>query len=68
MSSTRHEKVYHAARCCQAASLPLTASRLRGPKWACQVEKNGGFFVRLARKQYRQRLLVLQQHLSKNIR
>ncbi len=59
MSSTRHEKVYHAARCCQAASLPLTASRLRGLKWTCQVEnkKIAGFFVRLERKQHGQRLL-----------
>ena len=30
MPSSWHEGVYHAARGCQAASLSLTASRLRG--------------------------------------
>jgi hypothetical protein len=30
-----HEQVYHAAMGCQAASLPLTAHRLRGEKKAC---------------------------------
>ena len=51
MFSTRHEKVYHAAHGCQAASLSLTASRLRGLFWACQVEnkKTAGFFVCLKR-------------------
>src|SRR5437588_4752569 len=38
MFSTRHGEVYHAAHGCQAASLPLTAVRLRGQKKACQVE------------------------------
>ncbi len=47
MSSTRHEQVYHAAHRRQAASLPLTASRLRGLKKACQVEgeKTAGLFA-----------------------
>src|SRR5579863_5698645 len=51
MSSTRHEKVYHATQGCQAATLSLTASRLRGLFWACQVEnkKTAGFFVCLKR-------------------
>src|SRR5579859_184025 len=51
MSSTRHEKVYHATQGCQAASLSLTTSRLRGLFWACQVEnkKTAGFFVGLKR-------------------
>ena len=45
MSSTEHEKVYHAASRCQAASLPLTARRLHDLKKACSVEgkKTGGF-------------------------
>src|SRR5438067_4733043 len=47
MLSTRHEPVYHAAHGCQAAALSLTASRLCGLFWACQVEntKTAGFFV-----------------------
>ena len=46
-ASTEHEAVYHAARCCQAASLSLTASRLRGLKWTCSLEskKTAGFFA-----------------------
>ncbi len=45
MTSTRHEPVYHATHGCQAASLSLTATRWRGLKRACQVErqKNAGF-------------------------
>ena len=45
-ASTEHEGVYHTARSCQAASLPLTASGLRGQKKACSVESEktkGGF-------------------------
>src|SRR6266496_121264 len=43
--STEHEKVYHAASRCQAASLSLTARCLHGLKRACSVEgkKTGGF-------------------------
>ena len=43
--SSEHEQVYHAAACCQAASLPLTARRLHGLKNACSGEgkKTGGF-------------------------
>jgi hypothetical protein len=54
MSSTRHEPVYHATRSCQAASLSLTAARLRGLCWACQVEsqKNAGFLARIERDQH----------------
>src|SRR5258708_6134209 len=33
-----HEQVYHAALRCQAASLPLTAQRLRGEKKACPAK------------------------------
>jgi len=46
-TSTEHEGVYHAARGCQAASLPLTASGLRGQKKACPVEseKTKGVFA-----------------------
>jgi hypothetical protein len=49
MVSMRHEPVYHAAVSCQAASLSLTALRLRGLFWACQIEsqKNGGFLARV---------------------
>src|SRR5258708_30178460 len=45
--STEHEGVYHAARGCQAASLPLTAPGLRGQKKACPVEsdKTTGVFA-----------------------
>src|SRR6266567_3404820 len=59
MLSTRHEPVYHAAHGCQAASLCLTASRLRGLFWACQVEsqKTAGFFARLERMQGHRRHL-----------
>jgi hypothetical protein len=44
MPSTEHEKVYHAASRCQAASLPLTARRLHDLKQACSVDgkKTGG--------------------------
>ncbi len=40
-----HEQVYHAASCCQAASLSLTARRLHGLVKACSIEgkKIGGF-------------------------
>src|SRR5437762_6755966 len=50
MLSTRHEPVYHATHGCQAASLSLTAARLRGLFWACQVEspKNAGFLAHVA--------------------
>ncbi len=43
--SSEHEHVYHAASCCQAASLSLTARHLHGLKKACSVEgkKTGGF-------------------------
>ena len=54
MSSTKHEPVYHAAHGCQAAALSLTATRLRGLFWACQVEsqKNGGFLALVERDQH----------------
>src|SRR5437660_12101039 len=54
MTSTRHEPVYHATRGCQAASLSLTAARLRGLLWACPVEsqKNAGFLARVGRDQH----------------
>ena len=54
MSSTWHEPVYHAAHACQAASLSLTATRLRGLKWACQVEsqKNAGVLALVERDQH----------------
>ena len=50
MSSTWHEPVYHAAHGCQAAALSLTAIRLRGLFWACQVEsqKMEGFWLLLS--------------------
>src|SRR6266487_4095251 len=59
MSSTRHEKVYHAAHRCQAASLSLAASGLCSLKWACRVEnqKTAGFFVRLDRRSLDHRFL-----------
>src|SRR5712692_2860998 len=43
--SSEHEKVYHAASGCQAASLSLTPRRLHGQKNACSVEgkKTGSF-------------------------
>jgi hypothetical protein len=46
-ASNEHEAVYHAARCCQAAALSLTASRLRGRKQACSLEsqKTAGFLA-----------------------
>src|SRR2546428_13706165 len=45
--STEQMPVYHAARCCQAASLTLTASCLRGLAKICSVEskKTAGFFA-----------------------
>lgn len=44
--SREHEQVYHAASCCQAASLSLTARRLHGLKKACSGEgKNTGRFA-----------------------
>ncbi len=45
MPSSEHEKVYHAASRCQAASLPLTPRRLHDLEQACSVEgkKTGGF-------------------------
>src|SRR6266700_2667163 len=54
MSSTRHEPVYHAAHGCQAAALYLTATRLRGLFWACQVEsqKNAGVLALVERDQH----------------
>ena len=54
MSSTWHEPVYHAAHACQAASLSLTGARLRGLKWACQVEsqKNAGVLALVERDQH----------------
>src|SRR2546423_5326413 len=59
MLSTRHEPVYHATHGCQAASLSLTAVRLRGRKWACQVEspKNAGFLAHVAYDQHDLELL-----------
>ena len=47
MPSTRYEGVYHAAYSCQAASLPLTAARLRGLKWVCRIvsKKTARFFA-----------------------
>src|SRR5438034_2482638 len=59
MSSTGHEPVYHAAHACQAASLSLTATRLRGLKWACQVEspKNAGVLALVERAQHELGLL-----------
>src|SRR5438132_13709059 len=59
MFSTRHEKVYHATHGCQAASLSLTAPRLRGLFWACQVEshKNAGFLAHVERDQHDLELL-----------
>ena len=54
MSLTRHEPVYHAAHGCQAKALSLTATRLRGLFWACQVEsqKNGGVLALVERDQH----------------
>ena len=54
MSSTWHEPVYHAAHGCQAAALSLTATRLRGLKWACAVEsqKNAGVLALVERDQH----------------
>jgi hypothetical protein len=51
--STEQTPVDHAARCCQAASLSLTASRLRGLAKTCSVEseKTGGFFAAQRRMQ-----------------
>src|SRR5205807_5743075 len=59
MPSTRYEGVYHAAYGCQAASLSLTAVRLRGLKGTYRVEskKTAGFFARLERKKPDQHLL-----------
>ena len=59
MLSTRHEPVDHATHGCQAASLSLTAVRLRGRKWACQVEspKNAGFLAHVAYDQHDLELL-----------
>src|SRR6266516_7847436 len=59
MPSTRYEGVYHAAYGCQAASLPLTAARLRGLKWTYRVasKKTAGFFARLEMKKPDQQLL-----------
>src|SRR2546428_10110048 len=59
MPSTRYEGVYHAAYGCQAASLSLTAARLRGLKWTYRVEskKTAGVFARLVMKQPDQHLL-----------
>ncbi len=59
MSSTWHEPVYHAAHGCQAAALSLTATRLRGLFWACQVEsqKNGGVLALVERDQHELELL-----------
>ena len=37
--SIRHEVVYHAAVCCQAASLSLTVDSLRGLKKTCLIER-----------------------------
>src|SRR5258708_30842578 len=64
MSSTWHEPVYHAAHGCQAAALSLTASRLRGLKWACQVEsqKRARFLAR------REEMPSHQRHLSRSAR
>src|SRR5215469_11414478 len=47
MSPTWHKEVYHAVSGCQAATLPLTATHLRGEKKACQVEseKTAWFFA-----------------------
>ena len=46
-TSIEHERVYHAASRCQAASLSLTATCLRGLKKACPVEseKTAGVFA-----------------------
>jgi len=53
MSSTGHERVYHAAHGCQAASLSETSARLRGLFWACPVEsqKNAGILALVERDQ-----------------
>src|SRR6266571_7408874 len=73
MLSTRHEPVYHAAHGCQAASLSLTASRLRGLFWAWPVEsqKTAGVLALLEQDQLEARLLgsswrVLLLRLGKN--
>ena len=62
MTSTWHEPVYHAAHACQAAALSLTATRLRGLNWACQVEsqKTAGFLARVERDQHE------LEHLSRS--
>src|SRR5258708_10730414 len=54
MCSTGHAPVCHAAHGCQAASLSLTAARLRGLKWACPVEsqKNAGVLALVERDQH----------------
>src|SRR5260370_22579754 len=59
MLSTRYAGVYHAAYGCQAASLPLTAARVRGLKRTYRVEskKTAGFFAHLERKKPDQQLL-----------
>ena len=50
MPSSEHERVYHAASRCQAASLPLTPRRLHDLKKACSVEgKKTGSFASQAR-------------------
>ena len=61
MISTRQEPVYHAAHGGLAASLSETSARLRGRKWACQVEsqKNAGFLACLDRMHRH------QKHLSR---
>jgi hypothetical protein len=59
MLSTRHEPVYHATHGCQAASLSETSVRLRGRKWACQIEspKKAGFLAHVAYDQHDLELL-----------
>src|SRR6266487_7127066 len=59
MPSSWHEGVYHAASGCQAASLSLTASRLRGFFGACQGEskKTAGVLAQETRAQHDQRQL-----------
>jgi len=59
MPSLWYEPVYHAARSCQGKRSGLTASRLRGLKWACQNEskKTAGFLAPQTKTQRDQRRL-----------
>lgn len=64
-ASIWHEKVYHAASACQAASLSLTARRLHGEKKVCQIErqKTGGCFA-----SWRSRLIQQNPQCSSSTR